>query len=119
MADKNPTADIQVNIDSTLQEQRRFEPPEHFSQRAHIKSLPKGPSNKRDEKGNPLDPQREAMKKLWALLKPVRGDKQDWLQAEAWLDKEKIINRNQEISKLSAEELRIVIEKSEIALNPE
>ena len=28
-----------VNIDSTLQEQRTFDPPEHFSQRAHIKSL--------------------------------------------------------------------------------
>jgi acetyl-CoA synthetase len=39
MADKTSTADVQVNIDSTLQEQRRFEPPEHFSQRAHIKSL--------------------------------------------------------------------------------
>ena len=39
MADKTPKADAQVNIDSTLQEQRKFEPPEHFSHQAHIKSL--------------------------------------------------------------------------------
>ena len=33
-----PTA-MQVNIDSTLDEQRRFEPPAEFSQKAQIKSL--------------------------------------------------------------------------------
>ena len=33
-------ADIQsINIDSTLQEQRKFECPEEFSRQAHIKSL--------------------------------------------------------------------------------
>src|SRR3984885_13699734 len=38
MADK-AVANRETDIDSTLQEQRTFEPSEHFRQQAHIKSL--------------------------------------------------------------------------------
>jgi acetyl-CoA synthetase len=39
MADKASVSTPETNIDSVLQEQRRFEPPEHFRKQAHIKSL--------------------------------------------------------------------------------
>ncbi len=39
MAEKAAVSTPDTNIDSVLQEQRRFEAPEHFSKHAHIKSL--------------------------------------------------------------------------------
>jgi acetyl-CoA synthetase len=39
MADKAVIDSQSPNIDSILQEQRRFEPPAEFSQKAHVKSL--------------------------------------------------------------------------------
>ena len=39
MVDKALTTEASTNIDSILQEQRKFEPPDHFRQQAHIKSL--------------------------------------------------------------------------------
>jgi hypothetical protein len=79
----------------------------------------KGPSVVRDQAGNaPTDAKKEAMAKLWHLLKPVRGTKRDWLEAEAWLDQHKIISREQTVADLTAEALQVVIEKSEIELNP-
>jgi len=39
MAERVSIPASDTNIDSVLQEQRRFEPPEHFRERAHIKSL--------------------------------------------------------------------------------
>jgi acetyl-CoA synthetase len=39
MAEKASIPASDTNIDSVLQEQRRFEPPEHFRKQAHIKSL--------------------------------------------------------------------------------
>src|ERR1700728_659299 len=39
MAEKTSTPTSETNIDSVLQEQRRFEPPERFRAKAHIKRL--------------------------------------------------------------------------------
>lgn len=54
------------------------------------------------------------VKKLWGLLKPVRGEENNWIGAEAWLVGNKIITDGQSVLKLTAKELQDVINKTEI-----
>jgi hypothetical protein len=67
-------------------------------------------------KPEPPDPAREAIKKLWVLLKPVRGTVANWTAANGWLRSQKIIGPSQIVVDLTVEQLEEVIEKAEIAL---
>jgi hypothetical protein len=69
-----------------------------------------GPSAK------PEDAARDAQKKLWGMLKPVRGTANNWTAANNWLRSQKILNETQIVTDLTVGELEIVIGKSEIAM---
>lgn len=64
------------------------------------------------------DPRKASLRKLWELLTPVRGADKNWTGAEIWLNSQKIITDSQTVLGLTLEDLQIVIEKSEIALDP-
>ena len=68
-----------------------------------------------------LDPVKELKSELWALLKDVRGTERNWVVAEAWLraTKPPIIGPSETIAGMTAEDLKFVIEKTQLTLNPE
>ena len=80
------------------------------------KPTPLGPSKARDEAGKPTDPLHEAKRRLWELLKRVRGDQKDWLTAEGWLESHKIIGKGQTVSALTFDQLAETFDKASIVL---
>lgn len=56
--------------------------------------------------------------KLWTLLKPVRGDGGSWMEAVKWLRAQNILEAGKTVASLTVPELKIVLEKADITLNP-
>lgn len=55
---------------------------------------------------------------LWTMLKDVRGSGENWKDAAAWLRTHKILDEGVTVASLTAEQLQIVIEKTDLTLNP-
>ena len=88
----------------------------------------KGPSRKPEPKADTAPPPNEsrpipaeaaALKStLWTMLKDVRGSGENWKDAAAWLRSHKILDEGVTVASLTAEQLQIVIEKTDLTLNP-
>jgi hypothetical protein len=74
---------------------------------------PRGPEDSTGQTQTDTDPLK---KRLWNLLLPVRGAARTWETAEGWLEGKKIIRNDQSVSKMTAEELAVVIDNAELAL---
>lgn len=87
-------------------------------QKAKVNHVDNVPSNKPAAASSSM--QVEFYTKLWVLLKPIRtaSDKASQAyQMDEWLSKAKIITDNQESKNLTVDELKIVLEKADIALS--
>ncbi len=85
------------------------------SPRQQPATTPSAPNATKKPDGD--DPRKPLVKKLWELLKDVRGSEPTWVGAETWLQGHKIIGE-QKVRDLSLAELTVVLEKSELTLNP-
>lgn len=63
------------------------------------------------------DPIKRLKFKLWTLLENVRGKEKSWDIAEAWLRAKKILPGDVRVSQLTADDIQVVIDKTEIALD--
>lgn len=74
-------------------------------------------ANKRTAaKSEPNPAKKDAMRKLWALLKPVRGTESSWDTAEAWLCDNRIMADTETVRELSVERIAEVYDKASIVL---
>ena len=96
---------------------------------------PRGPGETRPAQSQPqpqpaqppptgVATRKELITKLWIILLPVRGHfprgtEPNWNAAEAWLDKNKIIERSESVLEMDAARLAVVIEKAEIQIRIE
>lgn len=73
------------------------------------KIKPRGPSSLRPDE--PKSEIKQLAQELWNILKPVRGDKPNWIAANHWLWKEEILDAAvpEEAPNLSAEKFRAAI----------
>lgn len=71
------------------------------------------PSNKPQDATSPA---REAAKRLWILLRPVRGTANNWDTSETWLRRYKIIKDGETVSTMTAEAIEEAYNKSSIQL---
>lgn len=72
-----------------------------------------GPGNK-----PPVEDVKAIKTRLWALLASVRGAAQSWDIAESWLAQQKIIDKGERVSAMTAEELQKVFENADLTINP-
>lgn len=78
-----------------------------------------GPENAQADAGissGGVDQLKAAKGKLWVTLKEVRGDVNNWATAEAWMQFHKILTAGQTVSSLTADQMTVAVEKSEIVL---
>lgn len=78
------------------------------------KSVEPEPEKKPEPAG--ANPAEMARKKLWGLLKAVRGDGASWFTASQWLKANKIITDGQSVSKLTLAEIEETFNRASIVL---
>lgn len=76
---------------------------------------PKPPSPM-DKRPITESPERQAAKRLWELLKPIRGTANDWAIAHGWLRRHKIISETDLVTAMSADAIAEVWNKSSVVL---
>jgi hypothetical protein len=70
--------------------------------------------------GQRVDKAKELRKKLWALLKPVRGSDTTFGASNAWLRSQKppIIGESEQVETMDAAALQFAFDKADLTLNP-
>lgn len=108
------TASVKRGLKSRLAEQRGMD----SSTESPAGSKPAGQPAPQPPKGDDGITTDALKGKLWKILEPVRGNAKPttWVQAETWMRGKKILALNQSVRNATQDDLKTMIEMSEIAL---